>query len=128
MCPPCPPSQGITHCRCVTNPATAGCRMSVCILDSSQQIASFNSDRLDEWERNTRDFKYPHNQMSVSVKSRSEGNLQRLLMIFFFPGCLRQEFLDWIRSVTCYSILHKHNSRKQIFFTQTGNNFFMQKH
>ncbi|GFU48224.1 hypothetical protein NPIL_518591 [Nephila pilipes] len=41
-CSTCPPPQGITHCRCVTNPATAECRMSGCIHNSSRWIAYFN--------------------------------------------------------------------------------------
>ena len=42
----------------------------------------------------------------------------------FFPESLYQEFLDWISSVACCSILHKRNNSKRIFFMQTWNNLF----
>ncbi|GFU02496.1 hypothetical protein NPIL_584291 [Nephila pilipes] len=88
MCSTCPPPQGMTHCRRVTNPTTAECRMSGCIHDSFRLIASFNSNRLDGWDRFTQDFKYHHSQKSASFKSGDQGghrHLQRLLMILFPP-------------------------------------------
>ncbi|GFU58110.1 hypothetical protein NPIL_295771 [Nephila pilipes] len=68
MCSICPPPQGITHCRRVTNPETAECRLSGCIHDSSRRIASFNSYRLDRRDRYTRDF-----QQSTGVRSENRG-------------------------------------------------------
>ncbi|GFT00322.1 uncharacterized protein TNCV_2738761 [Trichonephila clavipes] len=72
-----------------TNPATAECNMSGCMEDTSLPIASFSSDRLDGPERYTRDFKYPLNQKSASVKSGDRGDhgyLLCLLMILSSPN------------------------------------------
>ncbi|GFT12643.1 uncharacterized protein TNCV_5094191 [Trichonephila clavipes] len=64
-----------------------------CMEDTSLRIASFSSDRLDEPDRYTRDFKYPHNQKSVGFKSGDRGGhgyLQRLLTILSSPNvCIR---------------------------------------
>ncbi|GFS38228.1 hypothetical protein NPIL_687071 [Nephila pilipes] len=93
MCSTGPPPQGIRHCRPVTNPATAECRLSGCTHDSSRWIAYFNSDRLDGRDRYTHDFKYFGNQKSAGVKSGYRGgheNLQRLLMVLSFPNvCIK---------------------------------------
>ncbi|GFW93784.1 hypothetical protein TNCV_4220651 [Trichonephila clavipes] len=62
-------TQGRRHSRRVTNPATAECNMSGCMEDTSLQIVSFSSDRLDGPDRYTRDFKYLHNQKCAVVKS-----------------------------------------------------------
>ncbi|GFX31524.1 hypothetical protein TNCV_3444891 [Trichonephila clavipes] len=64
---------GGRHSRRVTNPATAECNMSGCTEDTSLQIASFRSDRLDGPDRYTQYFKYPHNQKSDGVKSGDRG-------------------------------------------------------
>ncbi len=79
-----------------TNPATAECRRSGCIHNTSRRIASFSSIRLDESDRHPLDFKYLHNQKSTAVKSGDrggQGNLQHLLMILFSPNvCIRNAF------------------------------------
>ena len=87
MCSTRPPPHGITHCRCVTNQATAECRIFGSIQDSSRRIVSFSSNKLDGWDRYTRDFKYPHSQKSIGVRSEDRGgheNLQHLLMFLSF--------------------------------------------
>ncbi|GFV91681.1 hypothetical protein TNCV_4762461 [Trichonephila clavipes] len=67
--------------------------MPGCMEDTSLQIASFSSDRLDRKDRYTRDFKYPHNQKSTGVTSGDRGvhgYLQRLLTIMSSPNvCIR---------------------------------------
>ncbi|GFW72229.1 hypothetical protein TNCV_702661 [Trichonephila clavipes] len=89
ICSTWPPPQGRRHSRRVTNPATAECSMSGYMEDTSLRITSFSSDRLDEPDRYTRDFKYPHNQKSAGVKSRDRGGhgyLQSLLTILSSPN------------------------------------------
>ncbi|GFS67723.1 hypothetical protein TNCV_4363921 [Trichonephila clavipes] len=44
MCSTYPSHQEMTHSKRAANSATAKCRMSACIHDSSRWIASFNSD------------------------------------------------------------------------------------
>ncbi|GFS85862.1 hypothetical protein NPIL_346591 [Nephila pilipes] len=105
-------------------------RMFDCKHDSSQRIAFFNSDRLDGRDRYTRNFKYPHSQKTAAVSSGDPRRPWKLAIFAndsFSSEHLCQEFLDWISSGTCCSILHKRNSRKLIFFTQAWNDLFEQK-
>ncbi|GBL73495.1 hypothetical protein AVEN_142661-1 [Araneus ventricosus] len=86
---------------------------SGCIHDTSWQITSFSSDRLDGPDQYNWDLKYPHNQKSASVKSEDRGghgNLQFLIMILSFPEHLYREYLDQSSSLTSCSILHKHDT------------------
>ncbi|GFS45599.1 hypothetical protein NPIL_555701 [Nephila pilipes] len=90
MCSTCPPPQGITHCRRVTNPATAESRMTGCIHGSWQRIAPFNSAELDGRDSYTRGFKYPHSQRSAGIRSGGHRKLQCLLMILSSPNiCIK---------------------------------------
>ncbi|GFS49086.1 hypothetical protein NPIL_684701, partial [Nephila pilipes] len=72
----CPPPQRITHWRRATNPATAECRMSGCIHDSSRWIAFFNSDRLDGRDRYSRDFNHALSPESADVRSGDKNAME----------------------------------------------------
>ncbi|GFU63489.1 hypothetical protein TNCV_5047281 [Trichonephila clavipes] len=73
--------------------------MSGCMEDTSLQIASFSSDRLDGPDRYTRDFKHPYNHKSAGVKSGNRGGhgyQQRLLTILSSPNVCIKNALAWL--------------------------------
>ncbi|GFW86005.1 hypothetical protein TNCV_1968131 [Trichonephila clavipes] len=89
--------------------------MSRCMEDTSLRIASFSSDRLDEPDRYTRVFKYPHNQKSAGVISGDRGGHGYLPAApandSVFPERRYQECLNRVSSVTGCSILHERDIR-----------------
>ncbi|GFV06878.1 uncharacterized protein TNCV_2261791 [Trichonephila clavipes] len=104
--------------------------MSGCMEDTSLQIASFSSDRLDEPDRYTRDFKHPYNHKSAGVKSGNRGGhgyQQRLLTILSSPERLYQECLSLVSSVTGCSILHERDIRNLTSLNKTWRDSLPQK-
>ena len=104
----------MTHCRRLTNPSTSKCNNSFCMHATFRRISSFNSDKLDGWDRYTSDFKYSQSQKSVSVLSGilgGRGNFQPLLINLFFPNvCIKNSFTGvavWPVAISCINITVK---------------------
>ena len=111
MCSTFRPPHQVTHCRRVTNPVTAECRISGSIHDSSRRIISFNFDRLNGRDRCTREFKYPNSQKFTGVRSGDQGgheNLQRFLRILSSPKfCIKNSLTGlamWLVAPSCKDV------------------------